>query len=212
MNTQRAVNTIQRYHERVQTALKRKRGNPPDVLKALTFLRGGRFCEVCGVTEYEKRIELHHKDGNWKNYQINNLGFYCSDCHLNDHNGNWSNVPNQTEVVMSQVVTKYRWEGPTTTILFNKIKEYTDQGYCVREACREISKDSVSLFNQQFTWQALANTYYRRLRILTGQSNDRTTAPKVTSNKNMTTGVVMNRNDAIEFWRDMKRWGITVTN
>lgn len=214
MNTQWAVNTILRYHERVQTAPKRKRGNPPDVLKAFKFLRGGKFCELCGLTEYEKRIELHHKDGNWRNYLIPNLGFYCSDCHLDDHNGNWSNTPNQMEGVMSQVVTKFTWEGQPSTTLFSKVEEYVNQGYSVEEACRELSKDSEILFGRYFKPDSLSGTYWRRRRIMQNRHTDGAVipTPKSTVAAAKVTGMVMHRNEAIEFWRDMKRWGITVVN
>jgi hypothetical protein len=187
--------------------VKRKRGNPPDVLKALTFLRGGRFCEVCGVTEYQKRIELHHKDGNWRNYQVNNLGFYCSDCHLDDHNGCWSNLPNQKGENMPDVVKKFSWDGQPTVTLFAKVQEYVNQGYCIEEACREISKDSEVIFGRYFKADSLSSTYHRRRRI-----NSEQDSTVVNNTPVRTTGLTASMSEMIKVVRLMERYGITITN
>lgn len=40
-------------------------------------------CIICGDTE--KRIEVHHIDGNSENNQLRNLGVVCSFCHFAIH-------------------------------------------------------------------------------------------------------------------------------
>jgi hypothetical protein len=159
MTPQRAVAVIQRYHQRVQYAEKRKRGNPINVIRAFTLLRGGKFCERCNCTEYEQNIALHHRDGNWKNYNVSNLEFLCSTCHLNDHNGCWSNKP-QEKHTMSRQDTNWV-NSPNGTTLYNKVNEMTKTGFSVERACRELSKDSEVLFGKEFRSDTLVGAYYR---------------------------------------------------
>lgn len=45
--------------------------------------RENHTCERCGETE--KRIEVHHKDGNPYNNDINNLEVLCTQCHNDEH-------------------------------------------------------------------------------------------------------------------------------
>lgn len=162
MNESRAIHILQRYHERVRTALKRKRGNPPDVIEAVTFLRGGRVCEVCSMSESDttKRIELHHKDGNWRNYTAQNLGFYCTDCHLTAHRGHWANTPTQITKYMSTNTTRrFQWKDAAAATLSTTVNEYVKDGASKRKAYIEISKKSIDIFGQPISPQALKEAY-----------------------------------------------------
>ena len=40
-------------------------------------------CEKCGSTT--KRLDVHHKDGDWKNNQLDNLQVLCRSCHNKEH-------------------------------------------------------------------------------------------------------------------------------
>lgn len=84
MTVESALGILARYHHKVNqpTYVKRKRGNPPPVLDAVTFLRGSSACVLCGHTG---RTELHHIDGNWRNYTLDNLHYHCKACHLMHH-------------------------------------------------------------------------------------------------------------------------------
>lgn len=84
MTVESALGILARYHHKVNqpTYVKRKRGNPPPVLDAVTFLRGSSACVLCGHTG---RTELHHIDGNWRNYTLDNLHYHCKVCHLTHH-------------------------------------------------------------------------------------------------------------------------------
>ena len=207
--TQKAVDTILRYHQRIQTAERRKRGNPPDVLEAVEYLRGGKVCEICDATKYEKRIELHHRDGNWKNYTLENLGFYCSDCHLDDHNGCWSIKPSGKEMYMQNVVTKMSWSGQIGDILITKVDGMTTEGYSIEEACRELSKDSVTLFGRQLTGDSLSSTYHRVRRIMRERSGD---LPAKTFTQKHTGGRIMSFDDLCEIAKLKRQYNITLTN
>ena len=48
-------------------------------------------CEICGLTEWMGKpipLELHHKDFNHHNNDIENLQILCSNCHMQIHNYN----------------------------------------------------------------------------------------------------------------------------
>jgi hypothetical protein len=50
-------------------------------------------CEICGLSEWRGKpipLELHHKDGNHWNNNLENLQILCSNCHMQEHN--YSNV------------------------------------------------------------------------------------------------------------------------
>ena len=84
MTVATALAILARYHRKVNHPeyLIRKRGNPESVVKAMTLLNGSTACVQCGRTE---RTELNHIDGNWRNYTVNNLRFYCKPCHITHH-------------------------------------------------------------------------------------------------------------------------------
>lgn len=44
-------------------------------------------CELCGSKPtVSSQLHVHHKDGNWKNHDIENLITLCVGCHLRGHN------------------------------------------------------------------------------------------------------------------------------
>ena len=47
------------------------------------------YCEECGITEWNGKdivFQLHHKDGNYKNNNIENLILLCPNCHSQTEN------------------------------------------------------------------------------------------------------------------------------
>lgn len=52
--------------------------------KKIVMLNGGiNYCIKCGAT---KSLDVHHKDGNWRNNNLENLVVLCRSCHMKDHN------------------------------------------------------------------------------------------------------------------------------
>lgn len=54
------------------------------VLKRILVKDRGYKCECCGLTEwngYPIALEIHHKDGNSLNNELNNLCLLCPNCH-----------------------------------------------------------------------------------------------------------------------------------
>ena len=58
-----------------------------DISHRATFHRLARTyasqcCATCGST---KNLDVHHKDGNWKNNEMSNLETLCHSCHMKLH-------------------------------------------------------------------------------------------------------------------------------
>jgi hypothetical protein len=54
-------------------------------------------CEICGITKWngnEAPLELHHKDGNRFNNNLNNLEILCPNCHSLTKNFSAKNINN----------------------------------------------------------------------------------------------------------------------
>jgi hypothetical protein len=81
---ERCYAIIARYNAKVKFYIKRPRGNPPSVLKAMKVIRGMQnetWCECCGKVG---PVELNHLNG-WRDYTVSKLIFLCKQCHLNYH-------------------------------------------------------------------------------------------------------------------------------
>lgn len=53
-------------------------------------------CEICGLSEWMGKpipLELHHRDFNHYNNELDNLQILCSNCHMQAHNYNNYNPP-----------------------------------------------------------------------------------------------------------------------
>lgn len=64
-------------------------------------------CECCGLSEWMGKpipLELHHKDFNHYNNNIDNLQILCSNCHMQAHNYNSCNKNNLSASDESQKV------------------------------------------------------------------------------------------------------------
>lgn len=53
-------------------------------LKLRLFKLRGKICERCGYQEF-RILQIHHKDKNRKNNDLNNLELICPNCHYKDH-------------------------------------------------------------------------------------------------------------------------------
>ena len=54
-----------------------------DIQRLFSSLKENGKCEICGL---DKCLEVHHKDLNWKNNNLENLQVLCKDCHGKKHN------------------------------------------------------------------------------------------------------------------------------
>lgn len=69
-------------------------GNASNSSKRIRLIEEGlkeNKCEICGLSEWMGKpipLELHHKDFNHYNNQLENLQILCSNCHMQAHNYN----------------------------------------------------------------------------------------------------------------------------
>ncbi len=69
---------------------KYKHGSPQDKVKSQRFLKlrllkeRGEKCERCSYNKYEI-LQVHHKDRNRKNNELENLALICPNCHYEEH-------------------------------------------------------------------------------------------------------------------------------
>lgn len=54
------------------------------MLKLRLLNQRGRVCERCGYNKYEI-LQVHHKDKNRDNNELNNLELICPNCHYEEH-------------------------------------------------------------------------------------------------------------------------------
>ena len=69
-------------------------GNASNSNKRIRLIEEGlkeNKCEICGLSEWMGKpipLELHHKDFNHYNNELENLQILCSNCHMQAHNYN----------------------------------------------------------------------------------------------------------------------------
>ena len=70
--------------------IKYKLNRPKDKVKSYQGLKirllkqRGKKCERCGYSKYEI-LQVHHKDKNRSNNELNNLELICPNCHFEEH-------------------------------------------------------------------------------------------------------------------------------
>ncbi|MEK7630351.1 MAG: HNH endonuclease signature motif containing protein [Patescibacteria group bacterium] len=73
-----------------RTGIKYKINSPRDKVKDQRSLKlrlinqRGKNCERCGYGQYEI-LQVHHKDRNRKNNELDNLKLICPNCHAEEH-------------------------------------------------------------------------------------------------------------------------------
>jgi predicted nucleic acid-binding Zn ribbon protein len=73
-----------------RTGIKYLQNRPRDKVKSYRQLKirllqqGGKKCERCGYSKYEI-LQLHHKDKNRFNNDLDNLELICPNCHFEKH-------------------------------------------------------------------------------------------------------------------------------
>jgi hypothetical protein len=74
----------------LRSGIKYNIGRPRDkvvsqqALKVRLSLERGKNCEKCGYDKYEI-LQVHHKDRNRNNNELENLELLCPNCHYEDH-------------------------------------------------------------------------------------------------------------------------------
>jgi 5-methylcytosine-specific restriction endonuclease McrA len=78
-----------------------------NMVDALTALRGHK-CEKCGLTHWLEKpitLEVHHKDGNHLNNELENLELLCPNCHSYTDNWRGKNIVEKQQKLKKEPVS-----------------------------------------------------------------------------------------------------------
>jgi hypothetical protein len=152
---------------RVQDKPYRTRGNPSWVLKMVALVKVKR-CRTCGC---EHDVELHHEDGNWKNYRLYNLNWYCKQHHQEADN----RILHIKEKTMSWGINM-KWTVDMKALFKQHIQEYQALGDKSAKIFSEISKNSETIFGKPITARNLQKTAYK-FQLMRGNAPSKNTTP-----------------------------------
>jgi len=137
---------------RLQDKPYRTRGNPGWVLKLVAQVKP-KCCKICNATH---DVELHHEDGDWKNYRLYNLNWYCKQHHQEADN----HILHIKEKTMSWGINM-KWTVDTQELFKQHIQEYQALGYKSAKIFSEISNNSETIFGKKLTALNLQKTAYK---------------------------------------------------
>jgi plasmid maintenance system antidote protein VapI len=180
--------------------------------------KSGMICEVCSKTE---EIQLHHVDGQWWNYQLENLQFLCRTCHLAAHGGCWKNLKNG--------VVSMTWNSAKLEIMRERATAIcqSEFGLSIEQAvlekkmsavCRVLADESETLFGRSSKWNSLYDVLKKHILSATERStqpnddNTVTVAPKTVTK--MLNRRSVSIEDAIRIGRTIEafeKFGITIS-
>ena len=131
---------------RVQDKPYRTRGNPSWVLRMVAKVKVKRCC-ICGDHE---TVELHHEDGNWKNYRLYNLNWYCKQHHQEADNY----ILHIKENTMTKTMkgSNMKWTEDIKTRFYNEIQAYRALGLRSTKIFEEISNNSEQFSRSILRW------------------------------------------------------------
>lgn len=144
---------------RVQDKPYRTRGNPSWVLRMVAKVKVKRCC-ICPVIPGDHQaVELHHEDGNWKNYRLHNLNWYCKQHHQQADNY----ILHIKENTMTKTMKggNMSWSIPTQTRFWNEIQVYRNLGLKSTQIFQEISNNSETIFQKHLTMELIRKAAYK---------------------------------------------------
>ena len=71
---------------------------------ALVALRGN-YCAGCGLSEWQQQsipLEVHHKDGDHLNNELDNLELLCPNCHALTENWRGKNIAKSKNPIITE--------------------------------------------------------------------------------------------------------------
>jgi hypothetical protein len=123
----------------------RTRGNSGYILRLVAEVKR-KCCGTCGKT---RQVELHHEDGNWRNYSLDNLNWYCP-----EHHQHRDNILQEKYIMKNTVKrTNISWNTLNKTLLRDNInsRRISDPSITMTEVYADIAKSSQKIFGKKMT-------------------------------------------------------------
>ena len=147
MSHEQAVTRLQQETYRMSQKRYRTRGNSGDILKVMAQVKR-KCCRTCGDTRH---VELHHEDGDWRNYSLDNLNWYCQ-----KHHQQRDNIL-QEKYIMKNIVKRgrgnIRWTAEMIQKLDNSITRRVNGNgnQKMSQVYADIAKNSLGIFGKKCT-------------------------------------------------------------
>lgn len=144
----RREQVMMRLHEetkRMHQKSYRTRGNSGYILRLVSEVKR-KCCKDCGNT---RQVELHHEDGNWRNYSLDNLNWYCQ-----KHHQHHDNMLQEKHIMKNTVKRTYlSWNTRNTTLLRDNIMQRRDANpsASISSVYADIAKNSLKIFGKKLT-------------------------------------------------------------
>ena len=140
---EQVVTRLQQETHRMSQKRYRTRGNPGNILKLMAQVKR-KCCRTCGDTEH---VELHHENGDWRNYSLDNLNWYCV-----KHHQHLDNIL-QEKHIMKNIVKRgnIRWNAETIQTLSDSITRRIvgNPNQKMSAVYADIAKNSLQIFGKK---------------------------------------------------------------
>ena len=160
---------LQQETDRMYQKPYRTRGNSGYILRVVAEVKR-KCCATCGKT---RQVELHHEDGNWRNYSLDNLNWYCP-----EHHQHRDNILQEKYIMKNTVKRTYiSWNTVNKTLLRDNIdnRRISDPSITMTAVYADIAKSSQKIFGKKLTAKHIQKRAYI-LGVAPG-SRARTTSP-----------------------------------
>jgi hypothetical protein len=140
--------------ERMHQKSHRTRGNSGYILRLVSEVKR-KCCKDCGNA---RQVELHHEDGNWRNYSLDNLNWYCP-----EHHQHRDNILQEKHNMKNTVKRTYiAWNTRNKTLLRDNIdhRRISDPRSSMTAVYADIAKNSQKIFGKKLTAKHIQKRAY----------------------------------------------------
>ena len=140
---EQVVTRLQQETHRMSQKRYRTRGNSGNILKLMAQVKR-KCCRTCGDTEH---VELHHENGDWRDYSLDNLNWYCV-----KHHQHRDNILQEKHIMKNTVKSSnIRWNAETIQKLNDNITRriVRNPNQKMYQVYADIAKNSLRIFGKK---------------------------------------------------------------
>lgn len=145
---------LQQETNRMHQKSHRTRGNSGYILRLVAEVKR-KCCTTCGDA---RQVELHHEDGNWRNYSLDNLNWYCP-----EHHQHLDNILQETHIMKNTAKrTNIAWNTRNIMLLRDNItnRRISDPRASISSVYADIAKNSQKIFGKKLTAKHIQKRAY----------------------------------------------------